>query len=122
MVPRYGRSSPVMALTASKTATCTIAAVRAWANGFWPFATALSTAIAFQSRTGSAFATAGPNSRVAINMHRPKVLFPAPLRILFIVVPPILTTSWSVMSGIVAVEGMDVHIEARVGALCFVSR
>jgi hypothetical protein len=27
-----------------------------------------------------------------------------------------------VMSGILAVEGMVVHTEARVGALCFVSR
>jgi hypothetical protein len=76
----------------------------------------------FQSSTGSAFATAGPNGSVVINMHRPKVLFPAPLCILFIVLPPILTVSWSVVSGILAVEGMIVHTEARVGALCFVSR
>jgi len=38
------------------------------------------------------------------------------------VLPPILTASWSVMSGILAVKGMVVHTEARVGALCFVSR
>jgi hypothetical protein len=49
------------------------------------------TAIRFQSRTASAFATAGPNSRVAINMNRPKVLFVASPWIIFIVLPPILT-------------------------------
>ena len=45
-----------MELTASKTASCTIAPYRAWANGFWPFAMAVLTAISFQSRTASAFA------------------------------------------------------------------
>src|SRR5580704_16000013 len=80
-----------MALTASKTASCTIAAFRAWANGLWPFAIAVFTAIRFQSRTASAFATAGPNSRVANNMHTPKVLLVASPCILFIVLPPILT-------------------------------
>src|SRR5579885_2271367 len=49
------------------------------------------TAISFQSRTESAFATAAPNSRVAINMYRPKVLFPAQTCILFIAFPPFLT-------------------------------
>src|ERR1700733_1201581 len=83
-----------MALTASKTASWTIAADRAWANGFWPFATLVFTAIRFQSRTASAFATAGPNSRVAINMHTPKVLFVASPCIL-IVLPPILLLSVS---------------------------
>jgi hypothetical protein len=55
-------------------------------------------------------------------MHKPKVLFPAPLWIFFIVLPPIFTGPWSVMSGILAVEGLVVHTEARVGTLCFVSR
>src|ERR1700730_8232737 len=64
-----------MALTASKTASCTIAAYRAWANGLWPFAMLVFTAIRFQSRTASAFATAGWNSRLASNMHTPKILF-----------------------------------------------
>jgi hypothetical protein len=76
----------------------------------------------FQSSTGSAFATAGPNGSVVINMHRPKVLFPALLCILFIVFPPIFTAFWSVVSSILAVDGTVVHTEARVGALCFVSR
>src|SRR5258708_30348064 len=78
-----------MALRASKTASCTIATYRAWANG--PLGAVVFTAIRFQSRTASAFATAGPNSRVAINMHTPKVLFAAPPFILFIVLPPIFT-------------------------------
>src|SRR6266403_3653513 len=104
-----------MLLTASKTASCTIAAYRAWANGAWPLAMAVFTAIRFQSRTASAFATAGRNSRVAINMHRPKVLFVASPCILFIVFPPILTAF--AVTGILAVKGMLVHIEACVGAL-----
>src|SRR6266550_8744788 len=78
-----------MLLTASKTASCTIATYRAWASG--PLGAVVFTAIRFQSRTASAFATAGLNSRVAINMHRPKVLFVASPCILFIVLPPILT-------------------------------
>src|ERR1700679_2990519 len=80
-----------MVLTASKTASWTIAAYRAWAYGLWPFVIAVFTAIRFQSRTASAFATAAPNSRAAINMHTPKVLFVALPFILFIVLPPILT-------------------------------
>src|SRR5580692_12852290 len=80
-----------MVLTASKTASWTIAAYRAWANGLWPFAIAVFTAIRFQSRTASAFATVGPNSRVAINMHTPNVLFRALPFMLFIVLPPFLT-------------------------------
>ena len=56
MVPRYGWYLCVMELTASNTASCTIAAYRAWANGFWLFATAVLTAIAFQSKTTSALA------------------------------------------------------------------
>ena len=91
-------------------------------EGCWPFATAVSTAIAFQSRTGSAFATAGPNSRAAIKMYRTKALLPAPPCILFIVFCPNFQCLRSVVSGIFAVEGMVVHIEAHVGALCFVSR
>jgi hypothetical protein len=109
-----------MELTASKTASCTMAAYRAWAIGVWPFATAVSTAIAFQSRTASAFATAAPNSKVAINMHKQEVLFPARPRILFIVLPPHSLLSLSV-TGILVAEGLLVHTEARVGVLCFVS-
>src|ERR1700732_4757121 len=74
IVPRYGWDSPVMAFTDSKTASCTIAADRARANGSWPFATAVFTAISFQSKTTSAFATADPNNRVAIKMYRLRVL------------------------------------------------
>src|SRR5215470_4802505 len=47
-----------MALTASNTASCTIAPYRAWANGFCLFATNVSTASAFQSVTTSACVTA----------------------------------------------------------------
>src|SRR5664279_1398860 len=74
MVARYGRYWPVMALTASKTASCTIAAYRAWANGFAPFAIAVSTAMAFQSRTTSALASADANKRTtnaAIHRRNP---------------------------------------------------
>ena len=81
----------------------------------------LFTAIRFPSRTASAFATAGPDSRVAINMHRPKFFFVASPGILFIVLPPNSLPSLTV-TDILAVKGMLVHIEARVGALCFVSR
>ena len=108
-----------MELTASKTASCTIATYRAWANG--PLGAVVFTAIRFQSRTASAFATEGPNSRVAMNMHRPKFLFVVSPCILFIVLPPNSLPSLSV-TDILAVEGMLVHIEACVGALCFVSR
>src|SRR5215470_8569315 len=69
MVPRYGWYSPVTALTASNTASCTIAASRAWANGFSWFATAVLTAIAFQSDTTSAVAIADPNNVVTINKN-----------------------------------------------------
>src|ERR1700722_7723141 len=75
-----------MAFTDSNTASCTIAAYRAWANGFWPSVTAVFTAITFQSNTTSAFATADPN-RVAINMHRPRTRFFVSY-IFFIVLPP----------------------------------
>src|SRR6266576_5740359 len=64
-----------MAFTDSNTASCTIAAKRAWANGFWPFAIAVFTAITFQSNTTSARAKTDPNNRVAVNMHIPRVLF-----------------------------------------------
>src|SRR3984885_5564026 len=76
-----------MAFTDSNTASCTIAAYRAWANGFWRFVTAVFTAITFQSNTASAFAKADPN-RVAINMHSPRTrLFVSPW-IFFILLPP----------------------------------
>src|SRR5258707_13044684 len=78
-----------MALTASKTASCTIATYRAWPNG--PLGAVVFTAIRFQSRTTSAIATAGRNSRVAIKMHRPKFLFVASPGLFFIVLSPILT-------------------------------
>src|ERR1700750_2464361 len=78
-----------MELTASKTASCTIATNRACANG--PLGVVVFTAIRFQSRTASAFATAGRNSRVAIKRHRPRFLFIASPCIVFIVLPPILT-------------------------------
>src|SRR5215469_10890486 len=77
-----------MLLTASKTASCTIATYRAWPKG--PLGAVVFTAIRFQSRTASAFATAGPNNRVAINMHRPRVHFVVSPDILFIGLPPIL--------------------------------
>src|SRR5260370_11295332 len=66
-----------------------MATERGWTNG--AVGLVVFTAIRFQSRTASAFATACPNSRVAINMHTPKVLFVAPPFILFIVFPPIFT-------------------------------
>src|SRR6185312_4434242 len=75
------------AFTDSNTASCTIAADRAWANGFCLFATAVFTAIAFQSNTTSAFAMADPNNRVATNMHTPRVLLMPPY-VFFIVIPP----------------------------------
>src|SRR6202020_765931 len=76
-----------MAFTDSNTASCTIAAYLAWANGFWLFATAVFTAIAFQSNTASAFATAAPN-RAASNMHTPRIRFFGSPCIIFIVLPP----------------------------------
>src|SRR5215469_16029048 len=78
-----------MALTASNTATCTIAPYRAWANGFCLFATNVSTAIAFQSNATSALATADASNRLTINTLRslrvpfdvlPLSLFICPLR------------------------------------------
>src|SRR5882757_1718514 len=78
-----------MELTASKTASCTIVTYRAWPNG--PLGLVVFTAIRFQSRTASALATAGRNSRVAIKMHRPRFLFVTSLCIAFIVLPPVLT-------------------------------
>jgi hypothetical protein len=53
-------------------------------------------------------------------MHKQEVLFPARPRILFIVLPPHSLLSLSV-TGILVAEGLLVHIEARVDALCFVS-
>src|SRR5260370_35605612 len=66
MVPRYGLYSPVIELTASNTASCTLAAYRAWAKGFWWLATAVSTAIMFQSSTASAFAPPDPTQTLTI--------------------------------------------------------
>jgi hypothetical protein len=54
-------------------------------------------------------------------MHKQEALFPARPQILFIVFPPHSLLSLSV-TGILVVEGLLVHIEARVGVLCFVSR
>src|SRR5260221_4305296 len=67
MVPRYGLYSPVIELTASNTASCTMAAYRAWAKGFWWLATAVLTAIVFQSKTASALAGADPNQTLIMN-------------------------------------------------------
>src|SRR5215469_17951573 len=66
IVPRYGWYSPVIALTASKTATCAIAAKRAVAKGFWPFAAIVLSAIAFQSRTTSAWTATATNNTIAV--------------------------------------------------------
>src|SRR5580704_13857068 len=77
-----------MELTASKTASCTIAPYRAWANGFLPLAMAVLTEISFQSRTASASAAAEPSSRAAANIYRPRALFLGLACILFIVLPP----------------------------------
>src|ERR1700722_10689415 len=94
-----------MAFTDSNTASCTIAAYRAWANGFWPFMTAVFTAITFQSNTTSAFATADPN-RVAINMHSPRTRFFVSPCTIFIALPP--DSSWLSVSG-------DRHIRGNEG-------
>src|ERR1700693_699671 len=80
-----------MAFTDSNTASCTMVAVRAWAKGFWPFAIAVFTAIAFHSNTTSAFARADPNTKVAISRHSPRVLCFVPLCVFFIVLPPSFT-------------------------------
>src|ERR1700721_542002 len=109
-----------MAFKDSNTASCTIAAYRAWANGFWPSATAVFTAITFQSNTTSAFATADPN-RVAINMHRPRNRFFVSPYIFFIVLPPDFSLLSVVVIGIFAATEAVVHIGECVAALCFVS-
>src|SRR5947209_14017779 len=49
---------------------------------------AVLTAITFQSRTVSAFATAHPNKRVAVNTNTPKFLILISRCILFMLVPP----------------------------------
>src|SRR5579864_2068314 len=86
MVPRYGWYLWVMELTASNTASCTIAANRAWAKGFCLFATAVLTAIAFQSKTTSALAAAQPNKALTVNTHKnPRV---TALQYVFIFSPP----------------------------------
>src|SRR6478672_10007808 len=61
MVPRYGWKSPVMALTASNTANCVIAAKRAWLNGS---ALTVVSIIPFHSPTTSALLIAVPNNSV----------------------------------------------------------
>src|SRR5271157_1432955 len=87
MVPRYGWYSRVIALTASNTASCTMAAYRAWANGFWWLATAVFTAIVFQSKTTSALAAADPNKTLTINTLKSQRVTGLPY-IVFIVSPP----------------------------------
>src|SRR6516164_9449487 len=87
MVPRYGWNSPVMVLTASNTASCTMAAYRAWANGFWWFVTAVFTAIVFQSKTTSALAVADPNKTLTINTLKSPRVTGLPY-IFFMVSPP----------------------------------
>src|ERR1700722_17264202 len=82
-----------MGFTDSNTASCTIAADRAWANGLWPFATAVFTAITFQSNTTSALETAD-NNRAAINVHSPRILFFVPPCILFIFIVFLLIPHW----------------------------
>src|SRR4029453_17343325 len=54
MVPRYGSLSPVIALTASKTASCTIAPQRVCTLGLLGGTITVACMIAFQSRTTSA--------------------------------------------------------------------
>src|SRR5207247_4868057 len=88
-----------MALTASKTASCTMAAYRAWANGFCLLATAVLTAIVFQSETTSAFAAAEPTKRITINTLKslkvtglPYIFFIAFLRVHALCVSSLLTT------------------------------
>jgi hypothetical protein len=85
------------------------------------FATAVFTAIVFQSETTSARAKA-ENHRAVINMHSHKFLFFAPLWSPFIVPPP---DFWPVFRpvvvGMVAAVEDVVHIEARVATLWFVS-
>src|SRR6266581_6212573 len=87
MVPRYGLYSPVIELTASNTASCTMAAYRAWAKGFWWLATAVLTAIMFQSKTASALAAADPNQTLTINTLKSRRFTGFPY-IFFIVSPP----------------------------------
>src|SRR5258708_22220723 len=86
MVPSYGLYSPVIELTASNTASCTMAAYRAWAKGFWWLATAVLAVIMFQSKTASGLAAADTNQTVTINtLKGPRFIgFPD---ILFIVCP-----------------------------------
>src|ERR1700739_3756343 len=87
MVPRYGLYSPVIELTASNTASCTMAAYRAWAKGFCWLATAVLTAITFQSKTASVFAAADPNQTLTINTLK-SLRFTGFPNIFFIVSPP----------------------------------
>src|SRR5258708_9129327 len=87
MVPRYDWYSPVIELTASNTGSCTMAAYRAWAKGFWWLATAVLTAIMFQSTTASALAAADPNQTLTINTLKSPRFTGFPY-IFFIVSPP----------------------------------
>src|SRR6478752_7623470 len=63
IVPRYGRYPPVTALTASNTASSTIALERACANGLDEVT--IDCMMAFQSVTASACATAVDRTQVA---------------------------------------------------------
>jgi hypothetical protein len=65
-----------------------MAAYRAWANGFWWFATAVFTAIVFQSKTTSALAAAAePKKKLTINTLKSLKVTGLPY-IFFIVGPP----------------------------------